>query len=555
MRLRIGTRNSKLALIQAENAAERLRALLPGFSFDIVPLSSPGDRDRETDLRESPGDFFTRDLDQALLDGELDLAVHSAKDVPYPAPAGLDWFWLPWREDARDVLVAASGRQVGDFPDNPRIGVSSERREVYCRKRFPTAPLLPIRGNIDDRLRQLDEARFDLVVMAAAALQRLGLTHRITEWISLDDLPTPAGQGALAITFRANDACLLRLRSLFVKTVTFVGAGVGSADLCTLAGTKALNRCEVCLHDALLDPALLDHLPADAARIDVGKRSGAHSREQPEINALLARYARRGLRVVRLKGGDPGIFGRLAEEIESLDALRLPYRVIPGVGSLSAATTGTGMLLTRRGVSRGFSVLSARAKGGKIADVSAPARAALPCVFFMGTGVVDDLRAQLLADGIPADTPAAIVYNAGADNETILRAPLAEIPTQARQAADYLPPITCHLTPSTTTSPPPGLLIVGEIARYAFNRDHGALQGKRVLLTCSDALLDRAVEAVHDLGGRPICFPLVRIRPARDAGKAMVNLARYDWLVLTSPSARPPSRSMCPTRISTSTNV
>ena len=105
--LRVGSRGSRLALLQAENALRRMSGLLPGLEFEIVPLSSPGDRDREMDLRKSPANSFTRDLDEALLSGAIDLAVHSAKDVPDPLPDGLDWFWLPWREDPRDALVAA----------------------------------------------------------------------------------------------------------------------------------------------------------------------------------------------------------------------------------------------------------------------------------------------------------------------------------------------------------------------------------------------------------------------------------------------------------------
>ncbi len=528
MKLRAGTRDSRLALIQAVSVVEHLRMLLPGIALDIVPLSSPGDRDRKADLRECPDDFFTRDLDEALLNGELDIAIHSAKDVPDPLPEGLDWFWLPWREDRRDVLVAAPDRHISDLTDTLRIGVSSDRRSEYCRARFPQACMAPIRGNIEDRLQQLDDGKFDVVVMAAAALLRLGLADRVSEWISLDALPTPEGQGALAITFRADDARILRLRSLFVKTVVFVGGGVGSANLCTVAGVEALRRCDVCLHDTLLDTALLDHVPDDALQIDVGKRCGAHRRDQQTINALLAQYALRGLRVVRLKGGDPGIFGRLAEEVEALESLNLPYRVVPGVSSLSAATTGTGLLLTRREVSRGFSVMSARVKGGKTCDVSASARAQLPCVFFMGMSVADEISAQLIAEGIPADTPAAIVYNAGADNETILRTSLGDLPEQSLQAAGDQP---------ADSTPPPGLLIIGDVARYTFTREHGALQGKRVLLTCSSALQARAADAVRDLGGLPIPFPLIRMSMKADAREVLDRLSDFDWLVMTSPSA------------------
>ena len=349
MLLKVGTRDSRLARLQTGNALERMREELPMISFEIVAMSSPGDRDRQADLRESPEDFFTRDLDDALLDKTIDVAVHSAKDVPATPREGLDWCWLPWREDRRDALVLAPGRSAADLPDNPRIGVSSERREAWCRTRFRAARLLPIRGNIEDRLRQVDEGDFDALLMAGAALVRLGLTERITEWIPLEDLPTPEGQGTLAMFFRSHDARLLSLRWLCVKSVTFAGAGVGSAELATVGARDALRHCDVCLYDSLMSPDLLRHLRPGSEAVDAGKRCGAHRLDQSAINQLLLDHARRGSRVVRLKGGDPGIFGRLVEEVEALSAHFIPYRIIPGVSSLNAATTGTGLVVTRRG--------------------------------------------------------------------------------------------------------------------------------------------------------------------------------------------------------------
>ena len=127
---------------------DRIKTWLPSLTFELVSFSSPGDRDRQSDLRTSPGDFFTRDLDEAILNGHLDFAIHSAKDLPDPMPEGMDWCWLPWREDPRDALILAPGRRVEDLSAFPVIGVSSERRELWCRKHFPDAVLNPVRGNI-----------------------------------------------------------------------------------------------------------------------------------------------------------------------------------------------------------------------------------------------------------------------------------------------------------------------------------------------------------------------------------------------------------------------
>ena len=492
-----------------------------------------------------------------MLDGRLDLAVHSAKDLPDPVTEGLDWFWLPWREDPRDALVlptsANNSQPAGiTLPAGAVIGVSSERRETWCRKRFPAAVLQPVRGIIEQRLAQLDDGNYDALLMAGAALTRLGLTHRISEWISLDELPAPAGQGVLAVTFRQGDPAMTAIRNLFVKAVRFVGGGVGSAGLCTLAGADELAAADACLYDVLMDERLLEYLPPHAERIFVGKRAGHHAVPQGEISRLLAEYARRGLRVVRLKGGDPGLFGRLAEELDELDRWQLPYRILPGVSSLTAATTGTGMLLTRRGLSRGFTAMTPRAEGGAVASVTGEARARLPLVLFMAGQVAGQVATQLLADGWMPETPAAFVLNAGADDEQIIRTTLAELvaggipkPGPSESAGHRAPPKSPALqegaapqdVAESVIPDAPGLLIIGEVARFGARLDSGALAGRRVLLTGSAALLKRSARRVADFGGRPVCRPLIRLVLLPEARQAVRTAAEHDAVLITSPSA------------------
>lgn len=516
-----GTRSSRLARVQTRDALDRLQACFPGCVFEDLAFSSPGDRDRSTDLRETPPDFFTRDLDDKVRSGELDCAVHSAKDVPDPIAEGLDWFWLPWVEDARDAVILPAGKTMEDLPPAPRIGVSSDRRESFCRARFPGARLCGIRGNIEDRLQQLDRGDYDILIMAAAALSRLGLQHRITEWIPLEALPPPDGQGYLALTFRAGDERFARIRSLFVKAVRFAAGGVGSAGNCTLAVLESLQQCDVCLHDDLMGPDLMGHVPARVECIHVGKRAGRHSLPQNEITELIAKHARRGRRVVRLKGGDPGIFGRLAEEVDTLDALRIPYTVLPGVSSLVAATTMTGMLLTRRGVSRGFAVMTPRTQGGGVGAVGAAARASQPMVFYMAVSVTGQIAQELMSEGMPAETPAAMVYGAGGDQAFVVRATVATIGEQVAKIQTEMP----------------GTLIIGEAARYGYHPEWGALEGRRILLTASQALQDKAAALVTDFGGVPVCRPLIRLVTTQAGIDHVRRVSSYDWVVLTSPSA------------------
>ena len=528
MALKLGMRESALAHQQADTAIMHLSELIPDANFEKLPISSPGDRDRELDLRESPSDFFTRDLDEAVLAGDVDCAIHSAKDLPEPTALGIDWCWLPWREDGRDVLVVAAGHDLGRLPEAPIVGVSSERRASFAEARFPNAQCQTVRGSIEERLEKLDRGQFDVLIMAAAALLRLGLEHRISKWISLADLETPEGQGALAMTFQEGDERFLRLRSLFVMAVIFAGAGAGRAGECTLWAKRALQRADVCLYDALLDPALLEYLPRCAQRIDVGKRCARTSPAQEEINTQIATFARRGCRVVRLKGGDPGIFGRLADEADALDALHLPYRVIPGVSSLTTATTGTGMLLTRRGLSRGFTVMTPRLRGGKTAPVNAESRAEFPLVFFMAMSSLQEVVDELLQDGVSADMPSAVVFGAGTDEELIIDGPLESIASSVAAAKEG---------PQGLQADQPGLLLVGKVTCYRFSSHLGALEGCRVLLTGSDALQDKSADTVHDFGGIPVQRPLIRLVTCAEAERELLNLSEYEWLVLTSPSA------------------
>lgn len=518
--LRVGTRNSKLALIQTKQAISYLSSLVPFCKFELSEFSSPGDRDQQMDLRTSPPDFFTKDLDDAILDNSINAAIHSAKDIPQVFRHGLDWCWLPLREDPRDALILPDGVSLQDISSQPRIGISSERREAWCLRRFPDAKLIPIRGTIEKRLEQLDNGDYDIIIMAGAALIRLGLQNRISQWIDANDLLIPDGQGVLALTFRYNDAFWTDLRKLFVKQVVFSGAGCGRKETCTLETISALNQAEVCIYDALIDKSILYYLPSSAIKIDAGKRLGNHHLEQSQINTLLIDYARRGFQVLRLKGGDPGIFGRLAEEITMLDNFKLPYKVYPGISSLQCATTGTGMLLTRRGVSRGFCVMTPRSEGGSITDVNKTERAALPQVYFMGLSSANDICTQLIADGTPGDARAAVVYNSGSFSEVVIKGTISTLPELIEES-------NCGL---------PGIIIVGEVTRDSYS-SHGALGSKRILVTCSEALQNTAILSINRYNGIPIPYPAIKLTSCPDGLKDLKNSESFDWLVVTSPSA------------------
>src|SRR5262245_5579640 len=194
--------------------------------------------------------------------------------------------------------------------------------------------------------------------------------------------------------------------------VALVGAGPGDPGLMTVRGLAALRRAEVVVYDRLVDPRLLDEAPACALRIFVGKASGAHTLPQEEINALLVAHARRGRRVVRLKGGDPYVFGRGGEEAEALAAAGIPFEVVPGVSSAVAAPAAAGIPLTHRAVASSFAVVTGhedeRRAAGRV-DWSRLATAVETLVILMGLENLPRIARALIDAGRAAETPVALV--------------------------------------------------------------------------------------------------------------------------------------------------
>jgi hydroxymethylbilane synthase len=201
--LRLGSRGSRLALTQASLAAERLRA--PGREIALVPITTAGDRDRRRPFGEiGERGVFVKELEEALLEGRIDAAVHSAKDMTSTDTAGLAvGAYLP-REDPRDALCGAVGLAPG-----MRIGTASVRRRAQLLALEPTLSIEPLRGNIDTRLRKRGERGLDAVVLAACGLDRLGLAGEIGRRFDPDELLPEAGQGALAIQVRAGEEALV----------------------------------------------------------------------------------------------------------------------------------------------------------------------------------------------------------------------------------------------------------------------------------------------------------------------------------------------------------
>jgi hydroxymethylbilane synthase len=204
LKFRLGTRGSRLALVQSESVAGRLRAL--GAEVEIVPIRTTGDRLAHMALAEFGGKaLFVKEIEEALLAGAIDIAVHSLKDVPSVLPSGLVLGAFPPREDPRDVLVARVGRALDELPPACVVGTSSLRRRVLVLARRPDIAIEPIRGNVDTRLAKLAHGACDAVILAKAGLDRLGMSLPHAVPLSADDFVPAVGQGVLAVELREVD--------------------------------------------------------------------------------------------------------------------------------------------------------------------------------------------------------------------------------------------------------------------------------------------------------------------------------------------------------------
>jgi hydroxymethylbilane synthase len=205
--LRIGTRASALALWQARHVESLIRALPGAPPVELVPITTTGDVRVDVPLWAVRGRaFFTKEIDRALLEDRIDVAVHSLKDLPTAMEPGLALAAVLEREDPRDAIVSRTGASLPQLPRGARIGTSSLRRRAFLTRARADLLLLELRGNVPTRLERLEHGDYDAIVLAAAGLKRLGLEHRITQHLSPEEFPPAVSQGAIGVCTRADDA-------------------------------------------------------------------------------------------------------------------------------------------------------------------------------------------------------------------------------------------------------------------------------------------------------------------------------------------------------------
>ena len=305
-------------------------------------------------------------------------------------------------------------------------------------------------------------------------------------------------------------------------TVYLVGAGPGDPGLLTVRAAEVLGRADVVVHDRLAEASLLDLAPARAERIDVGKRPGGPV-QQEHINEILVEKGKEGLTVVRLKGGDPFVFGRGGEEAQALLDAGVPFEVVPGITSAVAVPAYAGVPVTHRGLSTSFTVVTghSRHEPDRTTDWAALARAGDTIVVLMGVAHRAEIVENLMAGGLAADTPvAAITWGTRPDQSTV-RTTLGQL-----AAAEIDPPAT---------------IVIGKVAGLDLRWfERRPLFGKRVIVTRAREQASELSRRLRDLGAHVIEVPTIQIAETGDPAAlddAAARVGEYDWVVFTSANA------------------
>lgn len=506
--IKVVSRSSQLAVLQVKEVFN----LLPQLKYSLITLESFGDQHKQLSLLSNsiPGDFFTKELDEMLLDGRADIAIHSAKDLPYPLPQGLEIIALTARCDNSDSLVCRKelkGSELGTLPKGTVIGTSSAKRKSEIESRNEHLTLKSIRGTIEERIAQVDSGAYDGVIIATCALERLGLEDRITQRL---DFQTHPLQGALAIVAKIDRTDLKQLfspldaRREFGK-VHLVGAGPGSPDLITLRGKTKLEQADIIYYDDLIDHDIIKGL-TDKELVYVGKRKDKHSKAQGDINLLLVNSAMEGKNVVRFKGGDPMIFAHGGEEIEYLQSNLVEVEVVPGISTANALSALCKIPLTHRDIASSLAFVSGHTLGGlQIPKVDT-------LVYYMAGTKIQQISTQMIAQGWDPQTPVALIHNVSLPDQKEFYYSLNDL---SKQEIEF---------------PRPVIIVIGKVVDLKFKSAKAVASEPDVLVTGLDA-------KPYSYLGQTIHTPLIEMKALSDfteLNSYLDKVEHYDSLLFTS---------------------
>ena len=407
-KIRVIARGSRLSRLQVEEVFKNF----PELAYEIKYLESYGDKNQQISLLngEAPADIFTRELDDAIRQGDADIAIHSAKDLPYPLPEDIEVIALFPAFDTTDSLVSRDHKKLTELPAGSIIGTSSPLRKKGLNELRPDLTIKGIRGCIEERVQQVKDGKYDAAIVATCALKRLGMEDEIAEVLPF---PTHPLQGFLAITAKKGSDLkqAFASKSILDKqgSVSLVGFGPGDPDLLTIKAARAIDAADIIFYDDLIDDSYLADKKAE--KIYVGKRAGYHHKEQADINRLLLEAAREGKNVVRLKGGDPMIFAHGSEEIEYLESNLIKVNVIPGITTASALAASQKISLTHRDFSSSVALVSGHTPQPVTPDAET-------LVYYMGAKQLQTIATQLIdKEGWAFNTPVLLTYNVSRPDE------------------------------------------------------------------------------------------------------------------------------------------
>jgi uroporphyrinogen III methyltransferase/synthase len=615
MNIKVGTRGSTLARTQSQWLIDVLAKAHPQINFEMVIIKTKGDlvQDKPLDKIGDKG-LFTKELEDALLSGEIDMAIHSMKDMPSKLPEGLMLTVPTVREDPRDVLLTPHQITTLDqLPPGAVVATGSKRRICQLQKLRPDVEIVGIRGNIDTRIRKMQELQLDGIILAAAGLKRIGrLADPAYQTVTLPEntfIPAPA-QGILAVEVREDNETVKDLMAAIsdpdtiiqmnaersflnalngschipvgafceIKKDTVVlyglygledgshvvtrsiegapeeaenlgkqlaaacyqdvhtkpgkvylaGGGCGDPGLLTVKAKDILSKADVVVYDALVNESFLNDARADAEIVYVGKRAGNHAMRQEDINALLVQKGLEGKLVLRLKGGDPYVFGRGGEEGEDLYDAGVPFEVIPGITSVIGGLAYAGIPITHRDCVSSFHVITGHLKSNAYdgsSDLDWPVLGKLKgtIVFLMGVKNLEKICDELVKNGMNPDMPVAVVHRASTPYQRVVTGNLTTI---------YDIATTAKITA-------PSLIVVGEVVNKRQKLrffDEKPLFGKNIIITRSREQSSQMVEKITELGGNAIEFPTIKIVPINEAAcdEKVKCLKDYSHIIFTS---------------------
>lgn len=508
MMIKVISRESPLAIIQVEEIFSKMPDKI---EYELKRCSSFGDKHKSVSLMDTIcSDFFTKELDAAILNGEADVAIHSAKDLPYPMPSGLSVIALSDAFDNSDSLVLRQGMdyQLNTLPSGAVVATSSPRRREELMNYRPDLKVKSIRGTIEERIMQVDKGDYDALIVATCALQRLNLTNRIVQILPFKTHPL---QGALAVVAKSDREDLKHLfSSIDVQKnfgkVTLVGFGPGNYELLTIAAEKRLKSADCIIYDDLIDHNYLKHFTAEL--MYVGKRKNNHSKEQCDINQLLLDTAIKGKNVVRLKGGDPMIFAHGGEEIEYLESNLIDVDVIPGITTANAFSAYTKIPLTFRDISSSVAFIT----GHNISTMTIPNTDTI--VFYMAGSKIKEIATMMIKRGFKAQLPVMLVYHVSFPDQKEFIYTLKE------------------LSEMEICFPTPVIIVVGDVVSLKSSSSQMICSNKNILVTGLDATPYQSL-------GKVIHTPLIEISPVDEGEmrKSIAELGDYKYLLFTSKNA------------------